>query len=178
MTENYEEADAAILFLSPKSGAYFNATPGLLELEICEDKTETALDGTTYQETTLHGMDHLKKVADSVHIRGGKVIMSVNVILPWILGNVEPLADALIANYDTYYKAQFEVIAGNSSPVGVLPLTLPASEAVIAVDEKGDCVSRNDVPGYDKDKYMPEGLQYAYKDSDGNIYKLGHGLTY
>jgi beta-glucosidase len=178
LTDNYEEADIAILFLSPKSGAYFNATPGLLELEICEDKTVAALDGTSYQETTLTGMDHLKEVADSIHIRGGKVIMSVNVILPWILGNVEPLADALIAGYDTYYKAQFEVFAGNSSPVGVLPLTLPASEVVIAVDENGECVSRNDVPGYDKDNYMPEGLNYAYKDSDGNIYKLGHGLTY
>ncbi|MEY2196243.1 glycoside hydrolase family 3 protein [Neobacillus sp. BF23-41] len=178
LTDNYEEADVAILFLSPKSGAYFNATPGLLELEICEDKTVAALDGTSYQETTLSGMNHLKEVADSIHIRGGKVIMSVNVILPWILGNVEPLADALIAGYDTYFKAQYEVMAGNSSPVGVLPLTLPASEAVIAVDENGECVSRNDVPGYVKDEYMPEGLNYAYKDSDGNIYKLGHGLTY
>ncbi|NHC39786.1 glycoside hydrolase family 3 protein [Bacillus sp. MM2020_1] len=178
LTDNHEEADIAFLFLSPKSGAYFNATPGLLELEICEDKTVSALDGTTYQETTLTGMNHLKEVADSIHIRGGKVIMSVNVILPWILGNVEPLADVLIAGYDTYYKAHYEVIAGNSHPVGVLPLTLPASEAVIAVDENGDCVSRNDVPGYDKDKYMPEGLNYAYKDSDGNIYQLGHGLTF
>ncbi|QIZ09287.1 glycoside hydrolase family 3 protein [Priestia megaterium] len=178
LTDNYEEANVAILFLSPKSGAYFNATPGLLELEICEDKTVAALDGTSYQETTLSGMNHLKEVADSIHIRGGEVIMSVNVILPWILGNVEPLADALIAGYDTYYKAQYEVMAGNSSPVGVLPLTLPASEAVIAVDENGECVSRNDVPGYVKDDYMPEGLNYAYKDSDGNIYKLGHGLTY
>ncbi|MEH7074931.1 glycoside hydrolase family 3 protein [Neobacillus drentensis] len=178
LTENHEEADIAILFLSPKSGAYFNATPGLLELEICENKTETALDGSTYQETTLSGMDHLKEVVDSVHVRGGKVIISVNVILPWILGNVEPLADVLIAGYDTYFKAQYEVIAGNSHPVGVLPLTLPASEAVIAVNGNGDCVSRNDVPGYDKDKYMPEGLQYAYKDSDGNVYKLGHGLTF
>ncbi|WHY65123.1 glycoside hydrolase family 3 N-terminal domain-containing protein [Neobacillus sp. SuZ13] len=178
LTDNHEEADIAILFLSPKSGAYFNATPGLLELEICEDKTETALDGSTYQETTLSGMDHLKEVADSIHVRGGKVIMSVNFILPWILGNVEPLADVLIAGYDTYYKAQYEVIAGNSRPIGVLPLTLPASESVIAVDGEGNCVSRNDVPGYDKDKYMPEGLTYAYKDSDGNIYKLGHGLTF
>ncbi|KKK39850.1 glycoside hydrolase [Mesobacillus campisalis] len=178
LTENHEEADVAILFLHPKSGAYFNATPGLLELEICENKTNTALDGTTYDETTLTGIGHLKEVADSVHARGGKVIMSVNVILPWILGNAEPLADVLIAGYDTYYKAQLEVIAGNFKPVGVLPLTLPASEEVIAVNENGDCVSPNDVPGYDKDKYMPEGLQYAYKDSDGNVYKLGHGLRF
>ncbi|PAE34900.1 glycoside hydrolase family 3 protein [Bacillus sp. 7884-1] len=178
LVNNYEEADVAILFLHPKSGAYFNATPGLLELELCENKTLTALDGTTYQETTLTGMDHLKEVCDSVHVRGGKVIISVNFTLPWILGNVEPLADALIAGYDTFIKPQFEVIADQFQPVGVLPLTLPASDEVIAVDENGNCMSPNDVPGYDKDKYMPEGLSYAYKDSDGNVYKLGYGLTY
>ncbi|WP_156288657.1 glycoside hydrolase family 3 protein [Oceanobacillus salinisoli] len=178
LTNNYEEADTAILFLHPKSGAYFNATPGLLELELCEDKVNTALDGALYQETTLSGMDHLKEVADSIHNRGGKVIMSVNFVLPWILGNVEPMADALIAGYDTFFNAQFEVMAGNYKPTGVLPLTLPASEEVIAVYQDGQSVSRNDVPGYDKDKYMPKGMSYAYKDSDGNVYKLGHGLTY
>ncbi|HLT54628.1 MAG TPA: hypothetical protein VK057_00795 [Bacillota bacterium] len=55
----------------------------------------------------------------------------------------------------------------------MLPLTLPASEAVIAVDEEGNFVSRNDVPGYDKDNYLPEGLSYY-----GNVYRLGHGLRY
>ncbi|WP_285766775.1 glycoside hydrolase family 3 N-terminal domain-containing protein [Peribacillus sp. SI8-4] len=178
MTVNFEEADVAIIFLHPKSGSYFNATPGLLELDVCEGKVVSALDGSLYQETTITGMDHLKEVSDSLHSRGGKVVISVNVTLPWILENIEPMADALIAGYDTFYNAQFEVIAGNSKPVGVLPLTLPASEDVIAVRQNGECVSRNDVPGYDKDKYMPAGLSYAYKDSDGNIYKLGHGLTY
>ncbi|NWQ41436.1 glycoside hydrolase family 3 protein [Bacillus sp. EB106-08-02-XG196] len=178
LTENHDEADVAILFLQPKSGSYFNATPGLLELELCEDKTIKALDGSEYQETTLSGIEHLKEVCDSLHNSGGKVVISVNVTLPWIVGNAEPLADALIAGYDTFFKPQFEVIAGQFKPVGVLPLSLPASEEVIAVDENGDCVSPNDVPGYDKDKFMPEGLSYAYKDSDGNVYKLGHGLTY
>ncbi|KWW20531.1 glycoside hydrolase [Peribacillus simplex] len=178
MTTNYEEAEVAIMFLHPKSGSYFNATPGLLELEVCEGKVVSALDGSLYQETTITGMDHLKEVSDNLHSRSGKVVISVNVTLPWILENIEPMADALIAGYDTFYNALFEVIAGNSKPVGVLPLTLPASEDVIAVRQNGECVSRNDVPGYDKDKYMPAGLSYAYKDSDGNIYKLGHGLTY
>ncbi|THE10342.1 glycoside hydrolase family 3 protein [Bacillus timonensis] len=178
LTDNYEEADAAILFLHPKSGSYFNATPGLLELEICEDKVNSAIDGALYQETTLSGLDHLKEIADSVHSRGGKVVMSVNIILPWILGNVEPMADALIAGYDTFHTAQLEVIAGKHMPSGVLPLTLPASEQVIGVYQNGECVSPNDVPGYDKDKYMPAGMSYAYKDSDGNVYKLGHGLKY
>ncbi|MEK5036941.1 glycoside hydrolase family 3 protein [Sporosarcina sp. FSL K6-3457] len=178
LTDNYEEADVAIMFLHPKSGSYFDATLGLLELDICEGKVVSGLDGSLYQETTLTGMNHLKEVADNIHNRGGKVVISVNVTLPWLLGNVEPLADALIVGYDTFYNAQFEVLAGNSNPVGVLPLTLPASDQVIAVYQNGECVSRNDVPGYDKDKYMPEGLSYAYKDSDGNVYKLGHGLRY
>ena len=148
-------------------------------MSICEDKVVSALAGSLYQETTLTGMNHLHEVAENIHSRGGKkVVMSVNVTLPWILEDVEPLADALIARYDTFYNAQFEVIAGNSDPVGVLPLTLPASDQVIAVYQNGECVSRNDVPGFDKDKCMPEGLSYAYKYSDGNVYKLGHGLRY
>ncbi len=177
-TDQYEEADIAILFLQPKSGSYFDATPGLLELEITEDKPLKALDGRPYQETTLSEIDHLNKVAENVRNRGGKVIISVNIILPWILGNVEPLADALVVGYDTFYKAQLEVMLGRHKPSGVLPLTLPANEEVIAVDEDGHCVSPNDVPGYDKDNYIPEGMTYAYIDSDGNVYKLGHGLTY
>lgn len=178
MTDDYKEADYAILFLKPQSGNYFNATPGLLELEICENKVLKAADGSAYNETTLSDMDRLKEIAADVKGRGGKVIISVNIVLPWILGNVEKMADALIAGYDTFYNAQFEVMAGKHKPSGVLPITLPASDEVIAVDEKDICVSRNDVPGYDKDLFMPEGMTYAYKDSDGNVYRLGHGLTY
>lgn len=57
-------------------------------------------------------------------------------------------------------------------------MTLPKNTQVIAVDEHGLSVSRNDVPGYDKDKYMREGMTYAYEDSAGNEYKLDFGLTF
>jgi len=178
LTDQAEEAEVAILFLNPQSGNYFNATPGLLELELCENKVNTALDGSVYTETTLANMERLEQIASQVRARGGKVIVSINITLPWIVGNVEKLADALVAGYDTFYKATLEVLAGSYQPIGVLPLTLPASEAVIAVDQHGNCVSRNDVPGYDKDLYMPEGMSYAYRDRDGNRYVLGHGLSY
>ena len=112
LTENHEEADVAILILQPKSGNYFHATPGLLELELVENKTIKALDGSEYQDTTVSGMDHLKEVCDNIHKRDGKVIISVNITLPWILENVEPLADAVVAGYDTFFKPQFEVITG------------------------------------------------------------------
>ena len=55
------------------------------------------------------------------------------------------------------------------NPIGELPITLP----------KGD-----DVPGYDKNQYMPaelkdeNGKAYAYRDTSGNYYELGFGLRY
>ena len=70
-----------------------------------------------------------------------------------------------------------DVICGRAQPVGQLPLTLPGSDAAIAVDQHGKCASPNDVPGYDKEKYM-QGKAYAYVDAQGNCYRLGFGLRY
>jgi beta-glucosidase len=106
-----------------------------------------------------------------------QLVIGLNVILPWLLGNVEPLADGLVAGFDTRTEALFEVIVGNVAPSGRLPLTFPRDSDAIAVDESGICASPNDVPGYDKETYM-EGRPYVYVDSDGNNYRLGHGLSY
>lgn len=177
LVSEYQEADSAILFLYPVSGDYFNPTPGLLELEVCEDKTNIALNGDTYKETTLTDYKRFKKIATEMRENGKTVAASINITLPWILGNVEPFVDVLVAGYDTFEKAQLEVLIGNHKPVGRLPMTLPKNTAVIAVNEFGISVSRNDVPGYDKDKYLREGMTYAYQDSVGNEYKLDFGLT-
>ena len=173
-----EHADAVLLFLDPQSGDYFNATPGLLELGVCEDKARTALDGSSYTETTVTGMGRFRELCEQARQRGAAVVASVNVSLPWIVDDVEPLADALVAGYSTFYSAQYDVLTGAFTPAGRLPLTLPASDAVIAVDDNGRCVSPNDVPGFAKDAYLPKGMTYAYVDADGNAYRLGHGLTY
>lgn len=61
LTDKPEEADYALLFLTPSSGEYFNATPGYLELEICDGKEVCDVDEegrpakTTHTETTLSG---------------------------------------------------------------------------------------------------------------------------
>ena len=122
--------------------------------------------------------------AAAVHANGGKVITNVNVTLAWLFGNVEPHTDALLVGYDTYPSATLDVIFGRFAPVGKLPLTFPRGDEVLAVDENGVCISPNDVPGYDKDQYMPESLKdengkaYAYRDAAGNYYELNFGLTY
>lgn len=71
--EDYKEADIAALFLYPLSGSYFDATPGLLELEICEDKTNIALNGDTYKKTTLSNFYELNKIVGYMNENGKKL---------------------------------------------------------------------------------------------------------
>lgn len=190
LTEDYNEADIAILMMSPSSGEYFNATPGYLELALCENKQVCNVDdegrptADTHQETTLTGVARIKEIAEAVHKRGGAVIGNVNITLAWDLGNVEPYMDALLLGFDTYASATLDVIFGRFAPTGKLPITLPKGDSVLTVDQNGVCISPNDVPGYDKDRYMPESMKdengkaYAYRDADGNYYELNFGLSY
>ena len=158
--DDYHDADVALLLLKPTSGSYFAATEGYLELNLCK---ETGID-----------VDHIRAIREAVP----QVVVHVNLNLPYLLGNVEPLADAVTVGFDTFSKAAIDVISGAAEPVGRLPITLPGSDAAIAVDDNGVCASPNDVPGYDKAKYMKDGLTYAYKDADGSEYLYGFGLTY
>jgi len=190
LVDTPEEADYAILMVSPSSGEYFNATPGFLELDICEGKIVPNVDdegrpvAETHSETTLSGAKRVAEIAAVVHANGGKVITNVNFTLAWMLGNVEPYTDALLAGFDTLPEATLDVIFGRFAPTGKLPLTLPKNDAVIAVDANGVCISPNDVPGYDKDLYMPDSMKdengkaYAYRDAHGNYYELNFGLHY
>jgi len=190
LVEDYQEADIAILMVNPSSGDYFTATAGYLELDICEGKTVPNVDDCcrpmkeTHQETTLAGTHKIAEIAQAVHSKGGKVIANINFPLAWLVGNVERNVDCLLAGFETYPAATLDVIFGRYNPTGKLPITLPKNDAVLAVDEKGVCVSPNDVPGYDKDLYMPDAMKdengkaYAYRDAAGNYYELNFGLRY
>lgn len=190
LAEDYNDADYAVLLLNPSSGAYFSATPGYLELDLCEGKMVSDVDDEgrpldkRHEETTLSGVAKIQDISKAVRARGGKVFANVNVTLAWQVGSVEPYVDAFAAGFDTYVSAVLDVVFGRFAPVGKLPLTLPRNDEVLAVGSDGVCVSPNDVPGYDKDLYMPDflkdenGKAYAYRDSQGNYYELGFGLKY
>lgn len=152
-------ADYALLLLEPSSGFYFKATDYYLELNICE---ETGID--------------LEKVK-AIHAAVPKVIINVDIDLPWILVNIEPHANALLASFNTFSRVTMDVILGRFNPTGKLPFTLPPNDEVIAVDENGICASPKDAPGFDKHEYM-NGKEYAYRDKAGNRYKYGFGLRY
>ncbi len=188
LTDDVNGADIALLMISPSSGEYFSATKGYLELDICEGKTVCNVDEAgrptdeTHEETTLAGANRIGEIAKAVHAKGGKVIANVNITLAWELGNVEPYVDGLTAGFDTFPSAVLDVIFGRFSPVGKLPVTLPRGDEVLAVNAEGVCISPNDVPGYDKDQYIPESLKdengraYPYRDTEGSYYELGFGM--
>lgn len=190
LTDDSKEADYAILFVDPASGGYFEATRGYLELDICEDKEVVAVDElgcpstTTIKETTLVGVLKIHEIFTTMHEHQGKVISNLNITLPWLPRNIEENCDCLLSGFDTYISAYLDIIFGKASAFGKLPLTLPRSDDVIAVNSDGTCVSPNDVPGYDKDQYIDDKLKdengkaYAYKDSAGNYYEFGFGLSY
>ncbi len=190
LVDSPKDADYAILMLYPSSGEYFHATKGYLELDICEGKIVQDVDDKcrpveqTHWETTLHDVKRIEDISDTVRANDGKVIINVNFTLAWMLGNIEPYADALTAGFDTYPQAVLDIVRGLYNPTGKLPFTLPRGDEVLAVNPDGVCISPNDVPGYDKDKYMPDylkdenGKAYAYRDGHGNYYELDFGLTW
>ena len=157
-TTDVDGADVAVLLLFPVTGDYFHST-GLLDLDI--------------HEPTNIDLAKIRRIRRAVP----QVVVGVNVRLPWLFGNIEPLADGLLAGFDTRWEAIFDVVVGSFQPTGRLPLTFPIDNNAIAVDDEGRCASPNDVPGYDKESYMA-GRPYVYVDSDGNRYRLGHGLRY
>ena len=151
-----------------------------------------AKTGEEISITTLAEVKQIAKTAKKVHENGGVVIASINVTNPWILTNLEPHVDGLIAGFSTSVAARVDVLTGAYNPTGHMPITMVSCAEVIAtVETEIDgvvydiCVSPNDVPGYDKDQYIdaevlaqsPSG-SYAYQDADGNFYTARFGLSY
>ncbi len=220
IVDKAKDAEVAYFYVQPKATTSTNGTASEGILSLVEDyevdEREMSGGGSGFGQgvvatqnktgekievTTLADVDKLAKAANTVHENGGKVVATIVCSSPWILTNLEPYCDALLAQYTTSgaslnnaRKAQVDVITGAFNPTGKLPVTLVSSEEVIALTygvelEDGTvaeiCASPNDVPGYDKDQYIdPEvlskvpGGSYAYCDADGNYYFSGFGLSY
>ena len=202
VVDDEEEADIAYLDVQPTYNLSTNGGNSLGVLDLVEElemperinnTQEIAADGSTVEVTTIEDVNDIAKIAEAVHANGGKVIASIKVTQPWILTNLEPYCDALIANFGVAQKPQIDVVTGAYNPTGKLPITMVSSNEVIAVEwktlEDGNsyeiCASPNDVPGYDKDQYIDPAIlekvpggSYAYCDSEGNYYRAWFGLSY
>lgn len=196
VVSDYNEATVAYLRVSPTLEGQGSSKLAVLDLgENFQTPTYNEVaqpTGETTPITTVANMAKFKEIADAMHAKGGKVIGEIVTGSPWILTEMEPYCDALIATFSTSDTAIATVIAGGYAPTGKMPMTMVAHASVIALvsttngDETWEiCVSPNDVPGYDKEQYMDAAIlaaspsgSYAYKDAAGNFYWSGFGLTF
>ena len=210
VVDDTDEADIAYIDVQPTYNGTTGSNTAMGEITLCEEKEVPEVvfkalrrDGVTQatqiptgqliEVTTVEEIDEIEEIAEEMHEKGGVVIASIKVTQPWILTNLEPFCDGLIAQFGVPEKAQVAVVTGEYNPTGKMPITMVSSEAVIATNweylEDGRiyeiCVSPNDVPGYDKDQYIDpailetvNGGSYAYCDSEGNYYKAWFGLSY
>ena len=204
---NPEECDYAYLHVWPQQNniVFVQRSMPVLELvegfmheerEVNKSQKKT---GNRIEINTLRGIGKIPALAETVHAHGGKVIATFVVCNPWILSNLEPYVDGMTFQYTVSpvamgnaLGAQMDVLSGDFNPTGKMSLTMVSSPEVIAITEKeidGEmreiCASPNDVPGYDKDRYIDpailakvKGGSYAYCDADGNYYRSGFGLHY
>ncbi|WP_062950127.1 MULTISPECIES: glycoside hydrolase family 3 protein [Brachybacterium] len=157
-TTDHRGADVAIVILAPFIGSYFEFV-GIGDL---------AIDDHSHVD-----LAKVKEIRESV----GTMVVALDAKFPWLLDEVEPLADALLVGFDTDRDVLVDAALGEFAPTGKLPITFPADADAIAVDEDGRCASPNDVPGFAKERHM-DGRAYVYVDADGNRYQLGHGLSW
>ncbi len=210
VVEDVEDADIAYLDVAPTYNGTTGSNTAMGVIDLVEEKEVPAVvtsalrvdgqkantqipTGSPIEVTTLEEVDEIEDIAEEIHEKGGVVIASIKVTQPWILTNLEPFCDGLIANFGVAQKPQVDVVTGAYAPTGKMPITMVSSNEVIATSWQylSDgriyeiCASPNDVPGYDKDQYIDPAIlekvpggSYAYCDSEGNYYKAWFGLTY
>ena len=111
---------------------------------------------------------------EAIMASGKKIIVAIDMGNPWILGNVEPKASAMLATYGVTNQALFDILTGKDAegkavkPIGRLPTTVPSN--LVELEKKPA-----DMPGH---YYVKDHAAYPYKDSEGKVYQFGFGLSY
>lgn len=80
---------------------------------------------------------------------------------PPVLGEIEPLADAILMGFSVQNQAYLDLIFGKAQPSGLLPFEMPASMDALETH----CEDR------------PHDIQ-PYTDADGNTYRFAFGLDF
>lgn len=184
LTDDPSQADAAIIFMEsprpavgwgysiadreaggngymPVSMQYrpytaVNAREHSIAADAGEDRSYRGKSTTTQNECDLDQLEALRG------LMGDKpVIVVMNMINGAVMGEVEPLADAVLTGVDIQMQAFLDIISGRVEPSGLLPYEMPASMDAI----EAHC----------EDK--PHDIA-PYVDADGRVWKFGYGLDW
>jgi beta-glucosidase len=117
---------------------------------------------TVGPETGIVNVDRIVEIQQAV-----PTITAINFISPWLIDQIEPNAAAVLATYGTKPEAILDVIRGEFNPTGKLPFAIPADAD--AVDKEV-----GDVPSFAEEEYAG----YSYKNTSGDKYEYGFGLSY
>lgn len=147
LVDRPEEATHAFLWAQPSLSLTDESEGNRLSVELNE---RTGID--------VERIQHIQRQVETN-------VLGVNMTTPWLIGEIEPGADAVLAAFDVKPEAVVDIIRGRAEPTGKLPVTVPADLETVQHNAP-------DVPGY------AEGPGYAYVDSAGNAYEFGFGLGY
>lgn len=185
LVDTPEEADAAVCFVqSPISCPYSEEErkaggngylPVTLQYRpyLAEYARKESLAGGDPQEdftnrsyygkmNTAANEEDLDLVIHTKRRMGTKpVIVVLEMKNPVVMSEMEPYADAVIAEFGVSKKAVLEVLSGTFEPTGLLPLQMPKD--MKTVEEQ-----KEDVP-FDMECYV---------DSEGHTWDFGFGMNY
>ncbi|NLY78414.1 MAG: hypothetical protein GX072_00500 [Lysinibacillus sp.] len=111
-------------------------------------------------DTQIENVSRIVEIQQTV-----PTIVAVDFKNPWLIGEIEPNAEAMLATFGMKPEALVDVLRGRFNPVGKLPFTIPRNQEEVDRDV-------GDIPGY------REGSSYTYVDQSGNRYSFDFGLSY
>ena len=185
LTEDPREADAAVVFVeSPLSDAYSlkdvnSGGNGYLPISLqyrpytAANAREHSIARGDFRENdcdrsyrgktnTCRNETDLDNILNAKSAMGNKpVIVVMHMHNPAVVSEFEPHADAILVNFGVENKVMLELLSGEQTPQGRLPVNLPASMDDLEqhCEDIGD-----DFP--------------VYTDELGSSYSFGFGLTY
>lgn len=147
LVDQPEDAELALVWARPEIALFEDDREGV---SLSIDPRDNGVD-----------VDRIQHIEQTV-----PTILAVNLTNPWLLGEIEPAAEAVVGTFEISPGNLLASLAGgDGGPAGRLPMTLPASFRVVAD-------SPRDVPG----KFC--GDAYPYLDRSGVSYRYGHGLDF
>lgn len=127
------------------------------------DPREQTANRSYYGKTSITANESdLDIVINTKKVMGEKpVIVCIRLKNPAVLSELEPYADAILADFGVQKQAILDIIAGKHEPTGLLPVLLPRD--------------MNTVENHYEDLAFD---MEAYRDTVGNTYSFGFGLNF